>query len=514
MQANRQLLPRVRAWANQLIVQQAALGLICLSVLLRTMVPTIYTLDSAELTVGAYSLGIVHGPGYPLYLLLVKLLMELVPVGDIAYRANLFSALCLAGIAPLLYYILTTLLADRLLAASATLIGLWSRQIWLVGLYAEIYAPQMFTLTACCAGLVAVWQVRDHPVRLRRRTLIVGVLVGLMVAMAPANILFVPLVIVVLIGARVPWSWAALSGGVSLIIFAVLALYLPIRSAADPPINLAGEYTSAGEFQPYDLQSPAQLMWYLRGGQFDGMFFSTGFLSLRGMLHTLTWLGLNYLGIGVLAGAIGWWELYTQRRGLFGLCLLALLPYAYFFSHYGAPDVHTMLGPVFLIWTLPLAVGLRVLGTYYPGWLRRGLLIALPLILLVINFPLVDSSDDDSMREYAETLLADVPENAAIFGIWWEVTPLQYLQIVEDVRPDVVVFNFWQFHSWTVPDYVEINRVSNRRPIVVLTTVRDLLAEYGYAYIPLGSHDTLLDLTHGYVGSYLLLMPVSDAPGT
>src|SRR6185436_6410127 len=37
---------------------------------LRTAAPTVYGLDSAELTTGAYALGIVHAPGAPLYLLL------------------------------------------------------------------------------------------------------------------------------------------------------------------------------------------------------------------------------------------------------------------------------------------------------------------------------------------------------------------------------------------------------------------------------------------------------------
>ena len=57
----------------------------------RTMAPTVYGLDSAELTTGAYVLGIVHAPGSPLFLLLGHVFSWL-PFGDVGYRLNLLSA--------------------------------------------------------------------------------------------------------------------------------------------------------------------------------------------------------------------------------------------------------------------------------------------------------------------------------------------------------------------------------------------------------------------------------------
>jgi len=66
---------------------------------------TVYGLDSAELAAGAYTLGIVHAPGYPLYLLLGKAFSYL-PFGDIAYRLNLMSAFFGALTVGLIYLIL------------------------------------------------------------------------------------------------------------------------------------------------------------------------------------------------------------------------------------------------------------------------------------------------------------------------------------------------------------------------------------------------------------------------
>src|SRR5512142_2000566 len=62
------------------------------AIYLLTLAPTVYTFDSAEFATGAYVLGIIHPTGYPLYLVLAKL-FTFIPVGDVAYRVNLLSAL-------------------------------------------------------------------------------------------------------------------------------------------------------------------------------------------------------------------------------------------------------------------------------------------------------------------------------------------------------------------------------------------------------------------------------------
>ena len=69
-------------------------------VYLRTLAPTVYGFDSAELATGVYSGGIVHPPGFPLYMLIGRMFI-LLPIGDVAYRLNLMSsffASCTVGL--------------------------------------------------------------------------------------------------------------------------------------------------------------------------------------------------------------------------------------------------------------------------------------------------------------------------------------------------------------------------------------------------------------------------------
>jgi hypothetical protein len=53
----------------------------------------------------------------------------------------------------------------------------------------------------------------------------------------------------------------------------------------------------------------------------------------------------------------------------------------------------------------------------------------------------VDLSDDWSARQRGEAILETIEPNALIFG-WWDTAPvIQYLQLVEGERLDVVAIN-------------------------------------------------------------------------
>ena len=69
---------RLERWAG------AAAFALPLALYLRTLAPTLYGVDSADLTTAAYLLGIAHPPGSPAYLLVAHAFTWL-PVGDVSY---------------------------------------------------------------------------------------------------------------------------------------------------------------------------------------------------------------------------------------------------------------------------------------------------------------------------------------------------------------------------------------------------------------------------------------------
>ena len=66
-------------------------GLIVFVIYMLTLSPVVYLGDSGELTVAAFSLGIPHNSGYPLYSLVGKIFC-LIPLGNVGFRMNLMSS--------------------------------------------------------------------------------------------------------------------------------------------------------------------------------------------------------------------------------------------------------------------------------------------------------------------------------------------------------------------------------------------------------------------------------------
>src|SRR5438477_9692102 len=81
-------------------------GVFAFVLYLVTCSPTVNFTDSGELITVAWTGGIAHPPGYPLYTLIGILFVHL-PFGDPAWRMNLISAL-FAAVAVSLFYLLVT----------------------------------------------------------------------------------------------------------------------------------------------------------------------------------------------------------------------------------------------------------------------------------------------------------------------------------------------------------------------------------------------------------------------
>ncbi|HVM98305.1 MAG TPA: DUF2723 domain-containing protein, partial [Candidatus Acidoferrales bacterium] len=214
-----------------------AAGSLPLCVYLRTMAPTVYGLDSAELTTGAYVLGIVHSPGAPLFLLLAHVFTWL-PVGDVGYRVNLVSA-CSGAAAVALSALLLERLTGRVLVAVA---GSWllafSYYYWVSALAAELYAPMALSIVVLLL-LADVWRRRRQPWQLWLFTFIFGLALGnhmSLGAMAPG---FAYLLLSDRTWPRLPVIAGAMLFGVA---GACIYLYIPLRAAAGPPLDYARDF--------------------------------------------------------------------------------------------------------------------------------------------------------------------------------------------------------------------------------------------------------------------------------
>jgi hypothetical protein len=485
-------LGRLAAHADTLCLVLAAA--IPAAVYLITMPPTVYGLDSAELTVGAYTLGLVHPPGYPLYLLLGKL-FTWVPVGDVGFRMNLMSAAFGVLTLILVFSIARRLTRDVVVALATTLLLGFGWYFWTDAIVAEVYTLQ----SAITVGLL--WLLLQWRESARRAWLYAFALVaGLGVANYPATALLAPGVIAFIwLTDRhpppPPHSPRKLRDGggrggprrlaTMMTLFAVGYLvyaYLPVRYLARPPFNYMGKYDATGSFYPTNLTSLSGLWYVATGGPFRGLAFGySGAQLLRQVAQYTYSLWGNFLGVGLPLGVLGLIHGWQRDRTVAISSGLMYTLYTAFFISYRVVDKHTMFLPGYVIWALWIAWGYSTMlkwagANWRPALRVGGLTVATGA--LIVNFSLADVSWDRRAYDNAAAMLAAAADNALVLADWGYAAPISYLQLVENRRPDVEVVNNF-FISYADSRQLITRSVADR-PVYIVSVEPDRSADAQY----------------------------------
>lgn len=401
------------------------------------LAPTVFINDSAELAAGASSLGIVHSPGYPVYMLVARAFTYL-PFGDIAYRVNLLSAVSTVGAIFFLVLLLRQLHIPKPIAALTACLFAFNFYTWSLSVIAEVYTFQVWLLIIMLWGAWQ-WQKSGQRVFLYAVTGLLGV----SAANNPATILWWG-GILLLLGLARRLSWRTAIGAI--ITFGVglaFILYLPIRSQAAPLLNQAGFYDAFGQFLPFDLRNPFALIWYVTGGPFHQSIGNYTLLeAVTEIKGTILRINAAFLGIGLPLGLWGVIILWRKKPRIAVAFLLTMLPHLLFFTFYRVPDKDTMFIPVYIVWVIFIGIGLSHLATLMPQR-ARPLLWAIPLLFFGVNQPYIDVDDHYTMQVQSRVRLESAEPNSTYIGTWSVATAMQYLQSAEELRTDVSVINLF-----------------------------------------------------------------------
>jgi len=208
-------------------------------VYLFTLVPNAYWRDSAEFIHASYTLDITHPSGSPLFLHIAKLL-QFSPLGSIAFRTNLTSALLTAIGIGLLALLLMTIAEDigfskPEASICAAAIAMWfgfSGAVWEWAIASEVYGLNLVFLVLIFTAAWLVEKTRDPSAGA-----IMAFLSGIATGIHPTFILFIPVVAIFLILSF--WESKERLRAIAILALAgalgcLIIFYAPFRSRANP----------------------------------------------------------------------------------------------------------------------------------------------------------------------------------------------------------------------------------------------------------------------------------------
>jgi hypothetical protein len=428
--------------------------------------------DGGDLIAAAATGGIPHPTGYPLYLILARGFQWL-PIGSLAYRTNLMSALFMMLAAALVCELVRRELEgrDRSGARLAGLIagaafGL-SPLAWSQAVITEVYALNAL-LIVLLLYLASIRDTAPNPARVDKLT---GLLFGLGLGNHLTLALMMPIVFAPAIrrgvgesGRPVGKGWLCgwqVDGPVGMRRLAwmgagmLVYILLPLRALFHPPVNWGN---------PIHLDG----FWWLVSAR---LYQDDFVLTLPRVWERIqSWAGLLLGQAGLPGLAAGLFGLVFHSSSLRRATLWIAALVSAFAIFYGTADSYVYLIPLAMCFSIWIGFGLGAwMDMAARHWRWGGALIGLLALaylsaLAIQHRPQVDASHDPRAEQFGEAVLAQAPEGAmifakgdqAVFVMWYYHFALQqrpdlfvvasdllhfewYLETLRDTYPDLVL---------------------------------------------------------------------------
>lgn len=411
-------------------------------------------------------LGIPHPTGYPLYVLLGKA-FSLLPVGSLAIRAELLSAVAAAMACGTAVLIAVRLGVRPILAAAAGLALAVTGELWLEATFSEMNGLHLL-LMAAIIHRALVWRAER-----RDRDLLLGAfLAGLSLSNHLLAATVAPIVVAfVLIDARSRLRerrGLVVRAGALFVLGLTPYLFIPIRALFGPP-EIYGRFLTWDGFS--GLVSGADLRSLMHFTSIETL--PKAWTDVPAVIGQLR----DRSNVAFVAGAgIGLVVQVARDRWLALMLVLIVAVNVYFFANYVGDLDHYLL-ITWLAATIWLALALEAAV----GWLERRvasagfrpmlavLALALPISIGAGNWAVSDQSRNRDGETFADSVFAALPPDAVLVSYWDALTTLGYEHCAEGRRPDVAMRAF-DVTARVVCDRVDgtLEDVAASRPLFAL----------------------------------------------
>jgi hypothetical protein len=445
-----------------------------------TVAPTVLWGDGGHLQLNAVQ-GILNGSAgsHPAWVWIAHQFTK-IPIGDIAWRVNMVSAIFGATTISLVYMILREMHLKRGPSILATLALMVSHTFWSHAVRAEVYTLTL-TLMSLLMWVMLRWHHTEQGKYLIGASLILGI--GLTVHLIVA--LYVPALL-----------WLVWRHRDQLDFLKVTACTLAVVIGVSPLVILLIRDT-----QTHGLIGQEILRWALFS--FEGYDFSNAFFdfSVRyfpsDLFQLLAFLGIQFVGPAGVLGIVGaFWIWRTARRDTALYLLFLYVGSVVFAFAYRVGDRYVFYLPSYLPFVVWIGFGMQWiterLNSTNVNYHRKKIWLYAILTILIVGIPIgtyriapelvsrgltfresrrvpgpggkyfflwPPKTGYNDPRVYAEQTLAILPKNAVILIEPNLAEPLKFIQAIEGVRPDVTV----QYCCWDL----SILEQAEERPIIL-----------------------------------------------
>ncbi len=471
-------------------------GLAVLALYVITLAPTTAMWDASEYITAAYTLGIPHPPGNPLFVLLGRV-ATLLPLGSVAVRVNLLAAASSATAAAIWFLVAERVLAQWIVlrwprlagAGLAALLSATAFTVWNQSVVNEKVYTVSLAFFAIVSWLTVLWCDDPDGRRADRLLVLIAYLIGLGYANHPAGFLVAPAVgmAVVVRRPRTLLRWRLIGAALLSLGFGLTPFALePIRAAHHPVMNEGeptGCATSIGLSCTFSRTTATRLMANINRDQYGKPDLSvrqapfSAQLGMWWLYFKWQWLrdahgtqpglqaalALLFLGLGVAGGVVHWRHDRASFWFFGPLIFTVTLVLVYYMNFkYGASQDPGLAGVdrevrdrdyfylwSYSAWSVWVALGLAALWHFVAErvgnggarrWVGSAPLLLLAAIPLVANWRQASRAGETATREWAHDLLNSVEPYGILITLGDNDTfPLWYAQEVEGVRRDVTV---------------------------------------------------------------------------
>ena len=400
-----------------------------------TLSPTVTGEDSGEFISAAYTLGIPHPPGYPLWCLAAHAFTRL-PFGEVAWQVNLSSAFFAAATVGLVALFIIGLTRHRLAAVAGALALAFSREFWEQAIIAEVYALNAFLLIVCLL-LLWRWQGTHRRGLLYALALVVGLGQANHNTMAIAAVVFA---VFILWFDEEPWRARLRCYALGVVIAVVAAVtvyaYLPLASLRNPPMDWGNPETLQGWIDHVRRkQLDFMFSQYPRSvGRFAGQLVVYGQFWLR---EFTPWVGvIGLAGLAVCFVRNRAWAIFTLTLGVVTVATFSFVQNFEF-------DAEWLW--IMSVFGIPLYMTTAVWMGYALAALRATWAVALVGLVCAVspfaaNWHHNNRAGDYWVHDYATNVLTQLEPDAILFSPRDHLSfSAVYMQSVEGFRTDVLV---------------------------------------------------------------------------